>query len=833
MKILGKEDLKGIDSTKETLKKWDSFLREGIINLGFKQRVVDEMYPYSKGIPLKNGEYLPVGDTGRVFFKLSWADKLAGVLSCLNSSSINVETGKDIHQVIEEVMSYIWSHCRDFTKICFPDITEEQLDSLLITYNSGEEDSILYTLWTTFVENSRIESLKRGSYTTIDMSTDLPTPHIYTSSDKTRIRTKQYKKLTLSNSELIWIYNGLSQKYDGEFPISIFISAFKQVGLSSAADKLAKFGEVYIQDYMVVSLNPIDKLMCSTKQAFSSCISLAKQNETRGTNSVHAFGLPALFPSDSIFMVFMTPGKHKNMYWEKEEWDKDPADRDKNKAYKYLKMTCRSLTYKGVPIDQVKESVKSLRGEASSLVDKQLDSLKTEQERLFIGRQYAAGGEDLIWPQLAETLLGELGIATGQSFSKEYTDLAINNNPLYQVILSGLSSDRLDTHLLYRYGTFVGDRGVELDRFGFRRGIYYDNISWTWSKEYLDWRKSRLSTIEDPFLQDGKIGHPINSTDKHLISVGPGRYGSSGVTEYSTKIGLDAFKLLTGKQDYTYFNHAVKICSHCGKILTGTESKYQTSKGTSLCPKCIEELQMKICPSCNIIYDSSEAHLHEVYNVRELTNPKNYQNLPPKLICRLNLERAALYPDSSLIDLGLIDPSSPKYICLHCGDIYNLPLYHVTEYLTKTTFHGVTIRVSICDTCIKKGVVCDRCKRIVFIDSIEDACLLLTNRRVICSDCVEDIRATKELKNKYTEVLKTLTELDVDPTHIENITDDDLTSTIYKQLSSEGRRSNIGNVETMIKDLRKQIKSYKARHKGMLPILKASKSKETVSQCAQ
>lgn len=831
MKILGKEDLKGIDSTKETLKKWDSFLREGVINLGFKQRVVDEMYPYSKGIPLKNGEYLPVGDTGRVFFKLSWADKLAGVLSCLNSSSVKAETNKDIHQVIEEVMRYVWSDYDFFAKECFPDITEEKLNLLHST--RPEKDAFMQDLWTTFVENSRIESLKRGFYTTTDMSTDLPTPHIYTSSDKTRIHTKQYKKLTLSNSELIWIYNGLSQKYDGEFPIGIFINAYRQVGLSSAIDKLAKFGEVYTQDYMVVSLNPIDKLMCSTKQAFSSCISLAKQNETQGTSSNHAFGLPALFPSDSIFMVFMTPGKHKNMYWEKEEWDKDPADRDKNKAYKYLKMTCRSLTYKGVPVDQVKESIRSLRWEASSLVNKRLDNLKTEQERLFIGRQYAAGGEDLIWPQLAEILLGELGIATGQSFSKEYTDLAVNNNPLYQSIISRLSSSRHDTHLLYRFGIFVGDRGVELDRFGFRRGIYYDNLCWTWSKEYLNWRNSRVSTVEIPFLQNGEIGHPISSSDKHLISVGPGRYGSCGVTDCNMKAGLDAFKLLTGKQDYTYFNCAVKICSHCGKILTGKESKYQTSKGTSLCPKCIEELQMKVCPSCNIIYDSSEAYLHEIYNIRELTNPKNYQNLPPKLICRLNLERTSLYPDKVLVNNGLIDASSPKYICLHCGDVYDLPLYYSSEYLTRTTFHGVTIRVSICNTCIKKGVVCDRCKRIVFIDSIEDTCLLLTNRRVICPDCVEDIRATKELKNKYIEVLKTLTELDVDPTYMENITDGDLTSTIYKQLSSEGRKNSIGNVETMIKDLRKQIKSYRARHKGMLPILKASKSKETVSQCTQ
>ena len=98
--------------------------------------------------------------------------------------------------------------------------------------------------------------------------------------------------------------------------------------LSNVSDAYQLWGE----EYTVLSLNPIDKLMCSTKQPFGSCISLAKENDNRGSNSTNALGLPTLFPNSSIFVMFTTNGKHKNMYWEEQEWLKKPEERDKAKA---------------------------------------------------------------------------------------------------------------------------------------------------------------------------------------------------------------------------------------------------------------------------------------------------------------------------------------------------------------------------------------------------------------------------------------------------------------------------------------------------------------------
>ena len=85
MKLLTREELGGIESTSKTIAKWDEFFKKALPNLGYRQETVDQMYPYENGIPMKDGTYMPVPkDTGRVFFQMSWADKLAGEITALN-----------------------------------------------------------------------------------------------------------------------------------------------------------------------------------------------------------------------------------------------------------------------------------------------------------------------------------------------------------------------------------------------------------------------------------------------------------------------------------------------------------------------------------------------------------------------------------------------------------------------------------------------------------------------------------------------------------------------------------------------------------------------------
>ena len=82
MKRLTSDELKGIDSTSKTIAKWDEFFKKALWNLGYQQSLIDNMYPYDKGIPMLDGSYMPVSkETGRVFFKMSFADKLCQAMS--------------------------------------------------------------------------------------------------------------------------------------------------------------------------------------------------------------------------------------------------------------------------------------------------------------------------------------------------------------------------------------------------------------------------------------------------------------------------------------------------------------------------------------------------------------------------------------------------------------------------------------------------------------------------------------------------------------------------------------------------------------------------------
>ena len=78
---------------------------------------------------------------------------------------------------------------------------------------------------------------------------------------------------------------------------------------------------------------------------------------------------------------------------EEEEWIKSPEDRDKEKAYKYLQMTCRALTYK-CKFDYSQEAILKSYKRQSKVLAEVIDKLGVDNERLLIGRQYAAKGED-------------------------------------------------------------------------------------------------------------------------------------------------------------------------------------------------------------------------------------------------------------------------------------------------------------------------------------------------------------------------------------------------------------------------------------------------------
>lgn len=791
MKLLTQEELGGIDSTSLTIEKWDKFLKKAVWNLGYRQSLIDNMYPYEKGIPLKGGGTMPVSKkTGRVFFKMSWADKLCGVLSTLNNSSANLPQ----LWAIRYVLLCLWTKDFETFKKFFPDETEQTYEDL---YREADVDSgslpdmsgeyfgeTQERLFEKFIDESDI------FYSNIQQQRS----NIYTRWFEGYLSDEQKEYLKLADEDcygesnsVLFFYNKTLENEFSSFPKDRMLIAFNKVAYGyNALTKIKNYNEVYLQDYLVISLNPIDKLMCSTKQAFSSCMSIAKQDDTRGTYSAPALGLPSIFPTDAIYMVFMTPGKHKNMYWESEEWKKDPSERDKEKAYKYLKMTCRSLTYKGTMVDGIIDFLSKINKSKKDLIEK----IEADKPRLYIGRQYSTYGEDFIWQSMIEVLLARQGISTSLGYANEIKDLkdelAEGSEAEIPRTADGISS--FSTVKWFKSGKMTDHKFICTDRYGFLRGIYYDNLTISYSTEYINQRgpSGKISDIEYPAC-------PVEKGGNHLIATGSTRYGTHGVHNWSVSSDTDMFKIMTGKMTYAQMNTSIKICSECGEVLQSGDYN-RLPNGEYICAKCYEKEGYSTCEVCGEIHKDKKEH--EIYNIRELTNPNNWQEFEPVYICRKQLKECAVGSE------GLY------FICAHCGKIERNTYYgHSGLIPAKAEFKGLEIKITLCNKCLAKAVMCDKCKRVLFLDSVADACLLLPNRRVICPDCIDSIRLKQEKRKILKEVLanKELSDFSVSPIDSKEIKD-----IAGRALDEAGIR--IGTPSTLIKDAVKQIISYLQAH---------------------
>lgn len=824
MKLLSKDELKGIDSTQSTIAKWHSLFQTALPNLGFKDSLLEEMYPYEAGIPLKDGGTLPVMDTGRVFYKLSWSEKLAGMLSTIYSNNQWGHWGSVMYVVVG-----LWASSIDVFKKFFPDATDDDFERLCISIDVDEhggtplyENVVRSTTareyWSAFIHDSDI-AIDGSASGLLERNHKMG---YVSDTEKERIANKEQNAFvdtsmyTNEQGYIPFIFNRTLEEVFDPFPRDTVRDLIARISSASHC-KVVSYDEVYLQDYLVVSLNPIDKFMCSTKQAFQSCMSISKQNEVRGTNSIHAFGLPALFPSPSVYLVFTTPGKHKNMYWEQEELEKDPADRDKEKAYKYLKMTCRALTYKGTLIKTARQYLTetipnrvvnrdggdTINEEARQQIGEIAESLKPNQPRLFIGRQYAAKGEDKVWAVLAEYMLARQGIATSLAFADE-ADKYSTWHRRHQELLphDGTIADayiKANKSNVTRAGALCDNKAICFDKYGYIRGIYYDNISWCFHPNFHPNCKRDYS----PQANES----PVKDDADHQILVGASRYGSNSVSQSYPKGELDMFKVMMGKQDYSFINQHVKLCSHCHKLIASPTPPCLPD-GRYMCEDCCEELGIKRCPACNELYTPDQADKHVLYNLRELTNPKNYDELEPLILCT-----------KQLIDCS--SKQSASSICGHCGKIIERHSNYYYGSLRSTVhanFHGFNIRVRLCGECLNKAVMCDKCKRLIFLDSLADACLLLPNRRVVCPDCIDTIRMKQEKRKKLKE---TLSESVVEDFDSEAATDPTLLDTMVRQAEQEGVQ--VGNKTTLIKDVYKQINTYLQVHPDEeFPILKSS-----------
>lgn len=766
MKLLGKEDLKGIDSTSKTIAKWDAFLKKAVYNLGYDKNVIEHMYPYQKGIPMLDGTYMPVNElTGRVFYKLSWSEKLCGMLSTLISRNGIKSISK-----IKKMMYHLWREESVFKEF-FSDIEINE------NFNYEAEFG---SYWRRFIDNCDIylSCLSNDNYTNNFSEGKL------TTEEKIQLGsgnlTSRMSNRLCDGSVMFIFYKPFEEIYDKKFlDKNLFISIAGDNGWSFELDKMVAFSEVYLQDYLVISLNPIDKLMCSTKQAFSSCMSIAKQDSVAGTSSNPAFGLPALFPFDSVFLTFVTAGKHKNMYWEQEEWEKDATDRDPEKAYKYLKMTCRALTYKGTI-----RNTNFLAEKRYEVDDEQfkgiVETLEADKERLFVGRQYSARGEDFTWQTMVEHFMTRAGISTGMASADKVEKLR-----------QEYPNTRWDNYKLLRIGTMAPEETpIVWDRFGYIRGIYYDNLSLSFERRAEDIRVGRNSGQPREASDSTKI-----CCSRTRIKVGCSRSGTGSAHGCFSRPGLDMFKMMMGKQKYNYFNQYVKVCSECGELITSKDVAGMLPDGGMLCTKCYSEHGYKLCPSCGELFKEEESSKHELFNLNEIIYPKTYNNYPPFHICKKKLEQITAYSEDAAIR------GASKAICLHCGKIHAV---YSSDMVAIKKWKGMNLFVTICSKCLRKATMCEKCKKVVFLESMEQPMLLLPNRRVICPDCIDDIRLKSELRKNIKEAISALPS----ENWSEDIaSDNDILNKLAAKFFKEGNEPR-----TITKDIQKQIRSFLMAH---------------------
>lgn len=790
MKRLTKEELKGIDSTEKTIKKWDEFLKKGLWNLGYTKEQCENIYPYEQGIPMYDGTYMPVDEvTGRAFFKMSAADKLAGILSTILASPNGylIEGARRLRYFMEQ----LWEEYPELFKACFPgeisdDIQIYDADSLTkIEKNKIFEQfvrdcDIIYTRSGTTSGNKEVE-MSDEDKVTLFLYERIP---------------DAYLTIVTSGTSFLVYNRVLADNYDLKMPADIFRNVMAEITDVSSTEmsRLRSFDEVYLQDYLVISLNPIDKFMCSTKQAFSSCMSIAKQNDTHGTSSTPAFGLPAMFGTDSVFLTFLTPGKHKNMYWESEEWEKTPADRDPEKAYKYIKMTCRALTYKGTARDSLGVNSATARKDCKLTEEsKQVFDRYFGNERLYIGRQYSAKGEDYIWQTLISFLLGKIDISTSMRY----------NDDLKQV------NDILEKNG-YRHPTavdlFSGEMPKEktpvlIDRFGFLRGFYYDNLSLNFSN-----KGQKVRGMDGPRNRMKPNSCPLDAPT--LITIGSSRYGTGSASNSWCECGLDMFKMLLGKQKYTTWNTNVKVCSECGELITDASPSYTTdSTGTNkkyICSSCFEKLGYKRCESCGSLYKEEDAAEHEIIDLgAEL-------ELPNKLtMCKAKLK-------------GMNNRSSA--ICIHCGEILPNYRFSAVPKVRLKNHCDLEVSVGLCVSCSKYAVLCAKCKRLHFLDREDsEPCLLISGKRIICPDCIKSIRLKKDTKEALDKMFQegfTLDDFVKEDKRDMNEIVDYLAKELQERYRSTGDLEQLVTVTSnrKMKNVNKQIRSYIAAHSELVKV---------------
>ena len=99
----------------------------------------------------------------------------------------------------------------------------------------------------------------------------------------------------------------------------------------SRKTQLASLDDTYKQilsaKYLVISCNPVDKMICSTNQPWGSCMSMESS-----FSGGFSYNIPTIFPAKGMFICYLTKGEYGNYYI-------------KGQQYKTIKMKTRNFLY--------------------------------------------------------------------------------------------------------------------------------------------------------------------------------------------------------------------------------------------------------------------------------------------------------------------------------------------------------------------------------------------------------------------------------------------------------------------------------------------------------
>lgn len=727
MKLLTNGERVRVDSSQATIDKWDELLKSGVKNLGFKDELIKNMYPYEgAGLTLKGTDTkLPYDEHGRLFWQMSWMDKLA-----LAFAYLTINIGRDSLNDLVYDFRVMYDIMHQYADIIFPNVEAEDRDEAI--FNALKEAKIVKlnkdTNRDSYIGPSVILTAEEKELVIRSgMANKKPTKKQEEIRDILQIKLNAlHPSGSRTYRTCIPIIPALNNIFE-DFPLEYFQRLVAEYHgedrtedlVSSLGAKYAGVGQIINEKYYCISINPIDKLMMSTNQAFGSCMSLIKEGDTRGGRNSVALALPTLFPNNSIVVGFATKGKHKNMYFDEEELRKDPKERDHSKGYKFLKMTTRMLGYMG-------KNIKPL-GIFTTEVEESLNEI-TEKERLFFGRTYAKySTNDTVYRQTIELLLDYAGIYTGYSALEKIDKYFHQEKTLsHQTVYSMLNEAILTNNNI-----------ATRDRFDYNRQVYFDNL-----KPYRN--NFSLNSLTDTTNANRIKENPENwqvwiSTDPYS------RTGAGGsMSDPPAHTNCSALKVWNGEQNYAYVNSYIKMCSKCGEVAK-EEELIQTEDG-KICQHCYEQGAYQTCSGCGENYSALSkvaVRTHTAKPLKELISILDGTKAGDKMYCTRQATKSGA-------------------ICVHCGKKHSVSWRAQNTQMSLELENGEMITLAFCDECLDKTVVCDKCKKLITIDSAENAMLLLPNKRTICFDCIDTIRLNKQRKLELLSFMDDLTQEDID-----------------------------------------------------------------------